>query len=74
MAIEKYAYNPDQIVTVLYRNWEGVESVRRIVPLGKVCFESTEHHRKVQWLISAYDVDKQAERKFALNDILKWGV
>jgi len=35
-------------------------------------FGSTEYHKEEQWLLRAWDVDKQDYRTYALKDILEW--
>jgi len=50
-----------------YRNWRGETSMRRLHPIG-VTFAATEWHPEPQWLLEAYDLDKKAERTFALKD------
>jgi hypothetical protein len=55
-------------LSVIYTNWRGETSTRRIVPKS-VRFGSTEWHPKPQWLILATDVDKGADREFAMADM-----
>ena len=50
-----------------YRNWRGELGVRHVTPIS-LRFGASEWHRKPQWLMRAYDHDKQAEREFALLD------
>lgn len=54
-------------ITITYTNWKGVTSERSIIPRG-VWFGSTEWHPEPQWLVKALDVEKGAERDFALAD------
>ncbi|WNT48162.1 hypothetical protein SPLA5a_PHROGS00079 [Salmonella phage SPLA5a] len=35
-------------------------------------FGSTEYHKEPQWMIKAYDVEKDAIRDFAVNDIVEF--
>lgn len=56
-----------EVVAVPYTNWRGETSVRRIIPKS-VRFGSTEWHPEPQWLLLAWDADKQADREFALKD------
>ncbi|WP_336801783.1 hypothetical protein [Kaistia sp. MMO-174] len=56
---------PGQPVEVLYTNWRGVTGVRSIIPKS-VWYGSTEWHPEPQWLLRAFDVEKQADRDFAL--------
>ena len=60
-------------VKILYTNWKGTTSYRNIVPLS-IEFKSTEWHREEQWILNAYDVDKEAERGFAIKDIKEWKI
>lgn len=58
-------------VTIKYKNWRGEIADRTIIPqmiwLGK-----TKYHPDEQWLLNAYDCDKQAARDFAIKDIIRW--
>lgn len=51
-----------------YRNYKGEVSTRTVSDL-RAWFGSTEWHPEPQWLISAFDHDKNARRDFALADI-----
>lgn len=51
-----------------YRNHRGDIGVRTVAPLG-IRYGSTAWHPEPQWLLRAYDLDKSAEREFAINDI-----
>lgn len=61
----------NKIVTILYINWRGVESERRIIP-QELYFTSNEWHKEEQWLLKAWDLDKEDYRNFAMKDIRKW--
>ncbi len=63
----------NQIVIINYTNWKGVTALRRIIP-KKIFFGSTEWHKEEQWLLEALDVDKNADRSFAIKDIKSWQV
>ena len=52
-----------------YINYKGIKSTRNVIPMS-LYFGATEFHPENQWLIVAYDLDKQCERTFALNDIV----
>ena len=54
-------------VTLTYTNWKGETAQRRIIP-RRIWWGATEWHPDPQWLLTAFDVDKQAERDFALKD------
>lgn len=62
---EKHA--TQEPVALTYTNWRGETSVRSIIPRG-VWFGSTEWHPEPQWLLRAWDTEKDAERDFALKD------
>ena len=54
-----------------YKNWQGEVATRSIIPI-KIWYGHTEFHSQDQWLLKAFDVDKKAERDFAVNDILEF--
>lgn len=59
------------IVRFTYRNHRGEISQRRAVFL-RIDFRSTPYHSKPQYILHGVDLDKGAERGFALKDILGW--
>jgi WYL domain len=61
------AHDDSQPVRLTYTNWRGETSERTITPL-RVYYGSTDWHPEPQWLLRAFDHDKQAERDFALKD------
>jgi hypothetical protein len=58
-----------QIINFRYRNWQGVTADRcaRIISL---VYGSTDWHPEPQWLLKAFDFEKQAERLFAIKDMV----
>lgn len=60
-----------QQVSILYTNWRGEKAERVIVPIS-IWFGATEWHPEQQWLLKALDVEKDAERDFAMRDIEAW--
>jgi len=61
----------EKTVTIRYTNWKGETKDRHITP--KIMFwGSTNYHQELQWLLMAFDEDKQLERIFAMRDIQKW--
>lgn len=64
-------WDQEKAVQVDYTNWRGEKGTRTIVP-ESIYFGSTEWHPEKQWLLRAYDVEKQAYRDFALKDIASW--
>lgn len=58
-------------VEIVYTNYKGKTAIRKIIP-NSIRFGSTSWHPEEQWLLSAHDVDKNAQRDFALKDIKAW--
>jgi len=54
-------------VTLMYTNYRGETALRTILPKS-IRFGSTEWHPEPQWLLLALDVEKNADREFALKD------
>lgn len=63
---------PGESVAIYYHNHQGVCGIRNIIPRN-VTYGSSKWHQKPQWLLESFDVDKGAERTFALADVLAWG-
>ena len=71
-------------VTCTYKNHRGETSVRLVRPLhdsetpdcfgGRfvIIFGATQYHPEPQWLMRAFDINKDAERSFAMKDISDW--
>jgi predicted DNA-binding transcriptional regulator YafY len=60
------------LVTIDYTNWRGQRSTRVILP-KRIAFKKSEWHPEAQWVVTAYDYGKEAERDFAMKDIHSWG-
>ena len=58
-------------VVIHYKNWRGETGRRQIIP-KKIWYGITEWHTEEQWFLKATDIDKNADRDFALRDILQW--
>lgn len=56
-----------QAVALTYTNWRGETSERTILPFS-IWYGSTDWHPEPQWLLKAIDMEKGAERDFALKD------
>lgn len=54
-------------VSLTYTNYKGETAVRRILPKS-LRYGSTQWHPEPQWLLLATDVEKLADREFALKD------
>lgn len=53
----------------IYVNHRGEKLRRRAVPLGSgLEFKATAYHPEAQWILRAFDLDKQEVRDFALRD------
>ena len=61
----------EKIVEIVYTNYRGETGTRRIVP-KRLWFGSTEWHPKPQWLLDAHDLEKEADRSFAMRDVRCW--
>lgn len=59
------------LVVIDYTNHRGLRSVRTIDPV-KIWYGTNSFHEKPQWLLRAFDINKQADRDFALADIHSW--
>lgn len=63
---ERVLVQSDRIITRTYTNWCGETAERKIIPL-RIWFGATQWHPEPQWLLAAIDVEKGAERDFALR-------
>lgn len=61
--------SPDTPLTIGYTNYRGETAERTIVPRS-IRFASTEWHPEPQWLLLAFDLDRNADRDFALRDFI----
>ena len=61
----------DMIVIIDYTNHRGERRKRKILP-HNIGFKATEWHPEMQWVLSAYDFEKDAMRSFAFKDIHGW--
>lgn len=50
--------------TFKYVNHAGVEGVRNVIPMG-FFFGTSKYYTEPQWLMEAWDLDKQAIRHYA---------
>lgn len=64
--------NIDQeIVSIVYKNYRGETALRQVIPI-KIWFGGTDWHPESQWLLDAHDINKNADRTFAMKDIESW--
>lgn len=59
-------------VRILYTNYKDETAYRNIVP-ERIWFGATRWHPEAQWLLDAFDIEKDALRNFAMKDIREWG-
>lgn len=69
--MSEFSVEPEKGVNVLYTNWQGKTAIRRIVPI-EVKWETSEWHPEPQWILDAWDIEKDARRSFAMKDIRSW--
>jgi predicted DNA-binding transcriptional regulator YafY len=65
------SHDVSRIVVIRYTNYRGETALRRIIPKA-IRFASTQWHPTEQWLLDAFDLDKEADRSFAIKDISEW--
>lgn len=54
-----------------YKNWKGITSERKIdIYSINIYWGTVEWHKDKQWLLKAYDIDKQDYRHFAIKDFV----
>jgi predicted DNA-binding transcriptional regulator YafY len=61
----------ERVVEIGYINHRSVRSFRRVEPL-RLWFGSVKWHPGPQWIMEAFDLEKQANRSFAMNGIFSW--
>ena len=54
-------------VRFAYTNYRGEPSIRNAVP-KRLWYGATQYHPDDQWIMTAWDIDKQQDRDFALSD------
>jgi predicted DNA-binding transcriptional regulator YafY len=64
---------PRESVKIVYTNYRGETAMRHVTPKS-IRFGETEWHRESQWILDAFDHDKNADRSFAIKDIRCWFV
>lgn len=60
----------NRVLKLLYKNWKGETSVRRVQPVGNLYWGQTEYHKEDQWLFDVWDLDKEDHRTYAFKDIV----
>lgn len=57
-----------KIIHFKYCNYKGDLRMRTAIPV-EIWFGSTEYHKEEQWLLKAFDLEKEENRDFAVRDI-----
>ena len=60
-----------KVISIVYTNYRGEMGIRHILPKA-IRFASTDWHPEPQWLLEAFDLEKKADRSFAMKDISEW--
>jgi predicted DNA-binding transcriptional regulator YafY len=68
---EKVMFDISRSVEIIYVNYRGERAIRHILP-ENMYWGSSEYHPEPQYLLKAYDLDRQAYRDFAMKDISSW--
>lgn len=68
---ETVGFETAKVVYILYTNHAGITADRRIIIKG-VTWKNTPWHPEKQYIIDAWDCDKDAERSFALKSVHSW--
>lgn len=58
-------------VSIIYTNYKEKTNQRSIIP-KKIIFSSNEWHKEQQWFLIAYDIEKKADRTFAMKNIINF--
>lgn len=58
----------NDVITFMYTNWKG-ETSKRSAVVEEFLFGSNQWHKEPQFLIKAFDLDKNDMRLFAIRDI-----
>jgi predicted DNA-binding transcriptional regulator YafY len=63
-----------QVVKIRYTNYEGTTKDYRILPLADraLYFGTSRWHPEPQWLLDAWDVDREVHRTFSMKHVLTW--
>jgi len=55
----------------VYKNWKNKTGMRVVIP-ENMWYGSTEFHKEEQWFLKAFDIEKSADRDFAVKGIIKF--
>jgi hypothetical protein len=68
---ERPSISDKQIVTFTYQNHRDETVMRTAFPIA-IEWKKTKWHPIEQWILEAWDMDKDAMRSFAMEDIREW--
>lgn len=68
---ERPAKDSSLDVYIDYTNHKGERAIRRIRPVS-IRHDTSEYHATPQWILRAYDMDRDVWRNFAMRDIHSW--
>jgi len=71
MSEDRIKTDKKKFVNIVYTNYRGETRARKILP-NKIWYGKTKWHPDEQWLLDAYDFEKQSLRTFAMKDIRAW--
>jgi predicted DNA-binding transcriptional regulator YafY len=63
----------NKVVCIVYTNHRGEKGERRIEPI-RLRFGESLWHPEAQWLLDAWDLEKNEMRTFAMKNIELWRV
>lgn len=58
----------DKTIVITYKNYKGLTGLRKITPI-KIWYGATAWYPEPQWLLTAFDHEKDALRDYALFNI-----
>lgn len=64
---------PPIVVKLTYKNYRDEVALRYVLPV-RIWFGTTSIYERAQWLLDVFDFDKNANRTYAVQNILKWEV
>ena len=63
--------NEEEVVEIGYRNWRGETAQTKIIP-EHIFFGSVEWNLEDQWILTAYDLQRDGYSQFPLKDVFSW--
>lgn len=69
--IKEYAFTSVPVFTFVYINHEGKESIRNVRPISLFHGTLETFYPEPQWILKAFDIDKNAIRHFSMSKINK---